>query len=67
MNQRVLNLVAAVLCGIGSIATLLEALASDEPKRAQVLSGVFGTIGSIAWAASAYQDLAESSSPDLAA
>lgn len=54
MNRNTLNLAAAVLCGIGSIATLADA----SSKRA-VLSGLFGIIGSAAWAASAYQDLCD--------
>lgn len=59
-DRHTLNFVAAVLCGVGSIAALSDGLASGgwrRGARASVLSGIFGTIGSIAWAASAYQDL----------
>ena len=60
-DPRTLNLLAAVLCGIGSLATLITALSAGRPRRAAdtatVLSGLFGTIGSAAWAASAYDDL----------
>jgi len=54
MDRRTLNLIAAVLCGIGSIATLLEARSARS-----VASGLFGLVGSAAWAASAYQDMAD--------
>jgi hypothetical protein len=54
MDRRTLNLIAAVSCGIGSLAALFEA----RSARA-VLSSLFGVVGSAAWAASAYQDLAE--------
>ena len=57
-----LNFAAAVLCGAGGLATLVAAVASDEPRttvaRAALASGLLGTVGSIAWALSAYQDLA---------
>lgn len=61
-RRQTLNLVAAVLCAVGGVATLLSAVLSDGPKkvtRASVLSGLFGTIGSLAWAAAALDDLAE--------
>ncbi len=63
IDRRTLNLVAAILCGIGSLAALLPALLTRGPRdaatRAALLSGLFGTIGSVAWAASAYQDVAD--------
>ena len=63
IGRQTLNLAAAVLCGVGSFASLIAALLSDGPKgansRAAVLSGLLGTVGSVAWATAAYQDLAE--------
>ena len=59
-DRQTLNLLAAILCGIGSAAALFDGLRAGGFRtpgaRASVLSGLFGTIGSIAWAASAYQD-----------
>ncbi len=55
LDRRTLNLIAAVLCGIGSLATFLTA----RGDRAARLSGLLGTIGSAAWAASAYDDILE--------
>jgi hypothetical protein len=57
IDRRTLNLVAAVLCGIGSLATLLTARGRRDGVAA--LSGLLGTIGSAAWAAAAYDDLIE--------
>lgn len=57
IDRRTLNLVAAVLCGIGSLATLLTSRGRRDGVAA--LSGLFGTIGSVAWAAAAYDDLME--------
>lgn len=59
MDRNRLNLAAAVLCGIGSLASLLAALASGSRERGSVLSSLLGTIGSAAWAAAAYQDMLE--------
>lgn len=63
-DRQTLNLVAAVLCGIGSLAALVDGLSSggfgNRASRAGVLSGLFGTIGSVAWAVSAFQDRQES-------
>jgi hypothetical protein len=63
-DRQTLNLLAAVLCGSGSLAALADGLASGGLRipggRASVGSGVFGTIGSVAWAISAYQDRQES-------
>lgn len=61
-DRQTLNLAAAVLCGVGSFAALIDGLGSlrSSGARASVLSGVFGTIGSVAWAVSAYQDRQES-------
>lgn len=60
-DPRTLNLVAAVLCGIGSFAALVTSLLTGRPRdaaaKAALLSGLFGTIGSMAWAISAYDDL----------
>jgi hypothetical protein len=53
-DGKTLNLIAAVLCGIGSLTALIAA-----DSRSARLSGFFGLIGSFAWAASAYQDVAE--------
>lgn len=62
-DRRTLNLAAAVLCGVGSFVAVISALLGGKPRdataRAAVLSGLFGVIGSAAWATSAYQDLAE--------
>ena len=59
-DRRTLNLLAAILCGIGSVAALVDGLRAGgfrtPGSRASVMSGLFGTIGSIAWAASAQQD-----------
>jgi hypothetical protein len=52
-DGKTLNLLAAVLCGIGSLAALVAA-----DSRSAKMSGFFGLIGSFAWAASAYQDVA---------
>ena len=65
MDRNRLNLAAAVLCGIGSLASLLGALASRSRDRGAVLSSLLGTIGSAAWAAAAYQDMVEADGPDL--
>ncbi len=63
-DRQTLNLVAAVLCGVGSLAALADGLSSggfgNRTSRAGILSGLFGTIGSIAWALAAYQDRQES-------
>ena len=63
-DRQTLNLVAAVLCGIGSLAALVDGLSSgglgNRASRAGILSGLFGTIGSVAWAISAFQDRQES-------
>lgn len=61
-DRQTLNLIAALLCGVGSLAALIDGLASGglrRGSRASVLSGLFGTIGSVAWAVSAYQDRQE--------
>lgn len=64
VDRQTLNLVGAVLCGIGSAAALVDGLSSggfgNRASRAGILSGLFGTIGSAAWAVSAYQDLQDS-------
>lgn len=54
MDRQTLNLIAAVLCGVGSLATLLEARSMRS-----IASGLFGVAGSTAWAASAYREYAE--------
>lgn len=62
-DRQTLNLAAAVLCGIGSLAALADGLsggAGNRASRTSLLSGLFGIIGSIAWAMSAYQDREES-------
>jgi hypothetical protein len=60
VDRNTLNLAAAVLCGIGSFASLLTALFGRGGRdRAAVLSSLFGTIGSAVWAAAAYQDVTE--------
>ena len=63
-DRQTLNLAAAVLCGVGSLAALVDGLSSggfgNRVSRAGIMSGLFGTIGSVAWALSAYQDLQES-------
>lgn len=64
IDRQTLNLAAAVLCGVGSISALADGLASgglaNRASRASILSGLFGTIGSIAWAVAAFQDRQES-------
>lgn len=59
MGRTRLNLAAAVLCGIGSLASLLGALGSRGRDLGAVLSSLLGTIGSVAWAAADYQDMLE--------
>ena len=63
MDRRTLNLVAAILCGVGSLAALLPLMFSRGARsaagRGAMLSALMGTIGSAAWAASAYEDHAE--------
>ncbi len=63
-DRETLNLVAAVLCGVGSLAALADGLTSggfgSRASRAGILSGLFGTIGSMAWALAAFQDRQES-------
>ena len=63
-DRQTLNLVAAVLCGVGSLAALVDGLSSgglgNRASRAGILSALFGTIGSVAWAISAFQDRQES-------
>lgn len=59
MDRNRLNLAAAVLCGIGSLASLLGALTTRSRSRGSLMSSLFGTIGSAAWAAAAYQDMLE--------
>lgn len=58
VDRRDLNLIAAVLCGVGSLAALVDGMSGwrRHGARASVLSGLFGTIGSVAWALSAHQD-----------
>ena len=62
-DRQTLNFVAALLCGVGSLAALADGMSSGglggRASLTGVLSGLFGTIGSIAWAVSAYQDLQE--------
>lgn len=64
-DGRTLNFVAAVLCAVGGLASVVSGLVGsssgmkDANARATVLSGLFATIGSVAWAASAYQDLVD--------
>ena len=59
MDRNTLNFAAAVLCGVGSVASLLSAAFSRPRDRTALLSSLLGTIGSAAWAAAAYQDLIE--------
>ena len=66
MDRNRLNLAAAVLCGIGSLASLLGALTSRNRDRGALLSGLLGTIGSASWAAAAYQDVLEAERTDVA-
>lgn len=63
-DRRSLNLVAAVLCGIGSLLTLLAAARRKGGRDGvATLSGLFGMIGSAAWAMSALDDTSDE--PDL--
>ncbi len=70
ISRQTLNLAAAVLCGVGSFASVIAALLADGPKnatsRATMLSGLLGTIGSAAWAAAAYQDLLDERNAEIA-
>ncbi|MEZ5217354.1 MAG: hypothetical protein R2705_19665 [Ilumatobacteraceae bacterium] len=70
-DHRKLNLAAAVLCGLGSLAALVPSLLTGRPRdaaaRAAAFSALFGVIGSAAWAASAYQDLEAAKSADATA
>ena len=66
MDRNRLNLAAALLCGIGSLASLFGALTSRNRDRGALLSGLLGTIGSVAWAAAAYQDMLEAERTDVA-
>ena len=65
MDRNRLNLAAAVLCGIGSLASLLGALTSRNRDRGALLSSLLGAIGSAAWAAAAYQDVLEADRAEL--
>ena len=62
-DREQLNLIAAVLCCIGGAASVAAAYwaggARNPGGRAAILSGLFGMIGSAAWALAAYQDKAE--------
>jgi len=60
MDRKRLNLVAAVASSIGSLAALFGVLTSRSRDRGALLSSLLGTIGTIAWAAAAYQDLLDS-------
>lgn len=56
-DRRTLNLVAACLCGVGSLLTFLAAARSKGGRDGvATLSGLFGIIGSAAWAMSAMDD-----------
>ena len=66
MDRNRLNLAAAVLCGIGGLASLLGALTARDRSWGAVLSSLLGTIGSAAWAAAAYQDMLEADGTDVA-
>jgi hypothetical protein len=57
MDRNRLNLVAAVMSSIASMAALFGVLTSRSRDRGALLSSLLGTIGTIAWAAAAYQDL----------
>lgn len=58
-----LNLAAALLSCVGGVAALLVAMLTREPRsavsRATMVSSVLGLVASAAWAAAAYQDVAE--------
>jgi hypothetical protein len=57
LDQRTLNLAAAVLCGIGAGVGLMSALFGRNRGNGAVLPSLLGVIGSAAWAMSAVQDL----------
>lgn len=63
LDQRTLNLAAAVLCGVGSVIALLSALFGRNRGSGAVLPALLGTVGSAAWAMSAVQDLQEAEQP----
>ncbi|MEM7092277.1 MAG: hypothetical protein AAF567_04680 [Actinomycetota bacterium] len=62
-DQTTLNLAAAVLCTVGSAASVLASLWAGGPRdgtaRAAMVSGLLGMVGSAAWALAAYQDKLE--------
>ncbi len=63
-DRRSLNLIAATLCGIGSLLTFLAAARSKGGRDGvATLSGLFGMIGSAAWAMSALDDADDQSAP----
>lgn len=56
LDAKTLNLAAPVLCTLGSLVALLTMLRQGPRTLGTMLSGVFGLVGSAAWAMSAYQD-----------
>ncbi len=56
LDAKTLNLAAPVLCTLGSLLALLTMLRRGPRTMGSLLSGVFGLVGSAAWALSAYQD-----------
>jgi hypothetical protein len=59
IEKDTLNMAAPVLCTIGSFVALLAAVFSRGKNRSAVMSALFGTIGSAAWAMSSLQDAQE--------
>jgi hypothetical protein len=65
-----LNLAAALLSCVGGLAALVVAVLTRHPKdavsRATMVSSVLGLVASAAWAAAAYQDVAEQRRDEVA-
>ena len=61
LDRQTLNLAAAALSLVGSLAALIDGITSggwrSATSRASLVSGLFGTVGSAAWVVSAYQEL----------
>lgn len=60
LDRRTLDLAAPVLCTLASLVSLLAAMRKGNRTAGAVLSGVFGVVGSAAWALAALDDRAQS-------
>ena len=63
LDRRTLNLAAASLSGVASLVALLSALFGRNRGNGAVLPSLLGTVGSVAWAMSALQELQEADEP----